>query len=239
MYSAQEVENRGDLSLPPLILLFSSLLCLPRDSVPHRSVGSQARFQQKAKAEEASPGLRTNEECSLPTSVFYSPRSLGRQPMAQGGAVGRGEEGAPGALGPPQSRVGHPPRGRAWVRSLRQSQEERGSGREGARGREGPATAVRQQTQQTHRQAAGEERQGCGIHRREADGAKGEKEYTDALRNESLSGLDSCLTIVPGARGGEMVTAHSGITAGLWLGKQAEGYHSRAEGLGAQAAQRP
>lgn len=35
-----------------------------------------------------------------------------------------------------------------------------------------------------------------------------------------------------------VLAAHRGVTAGPWLGKQAEGYHSRVEGLGAEAAQR-
>lgn len=51
--------------------------------------------------------------------------------------------------------------------------------------------------------------------------------------------LTPALTIVPGAWGGEMVAAHSGVTAGLWLGNRLKGFHSRLEGLGTEAAQRP
>lgn len=153
--------------------------------------------------------------------------------MAQGGAVGRGQEGAPGALGPPQSRVGHPPWGRAWVHSLRQSQEERKWG--GERGKN---------CNSSHRAGhtgGGETR--CRTHWRKVDGEKGERrekaEYTDALRSESLSGLDSSLDHCPRSSGWcdgrSTLWDHSRPVAG----KQAEGYHSRVEGLGAQAAQRP
>lgn len=44
------------------------------------------------------------------------------------------------------------------------------------------------------------------------------------------------LTVVPGAWGGEMVAAHSRVSAGLRLGNRLQGYHSRLEGLGAEAA---
>lgn len=36
-----------------------------------------------------------------------------------------------------------------------------------------------------------------------------------------------------------MVEAHSGVTAGLWLGNRLKGYHSRIVRLGAEAARRP
>lgn len=51
--------------------------------------------------------------------------------------------------------------------------------------------------------------------------------------------LTPALTVAPGAWGGEMVGAHSGVTAGLWLGNRLKGYHSRIAGLGAEAARRP
>lgn len=51
--------------------------------------------------------------------------------------------------------------------------------------------------------------------------------------------LTPALTVVPGAWGGEMVEAHSGVTAGLRLGNRLKGYHSRIAGLGTEVARRP
>lgn len=227
---AWEVENRGDLipATPSFLSFFSSLLCLPLNSVPHRGTEAARQSQNSSRRQRQK---RPVQAWGPPSSVSFPPQ-CSTFPGHWGGSLQHKEglwegeeEEAPLAFSPPQSRVSHPPWGRAWVHSLRQNQEGK---------REGTAVAV---LGRTHRQGRRDwDRWGMRIQGR---GGRGEREERrekaesprDALRNLEVA-LTPVLTVVPGAWGGEMVAAHSGVTGGLRLGNRLKGHHSRIRGAG-------
>lgn len=84
---------------------------------------------------------------------------------------------------PPQSRVRHPPRGRAWVRSLRQSQEGR------KEGRNCNSSSSAGHTGKGGREAWMQNTWEGGERRKKR---KSRESTRDALRTESSSGLDHC-----------------------------------------------
>lgn len=135
--------GREQRRLNPCHPIVSSLLCPPLNSVPHRGTEAARQGQNSSRRQRQK---RPVQAWGPPSSVSFPPQCStfpghwGGSPQHKEGLWEGEVKEAPLAFSPPQSRVSHPPWGRAWVHSLRQNQEGK---------REGTAVTV---LGRTHRQ---------------------------------------------------------------------------------------